>query len=263
MFSIILRNNAGVLKTMEILTSRKNPHIRHFRELGTERSARKKQGEFLCDGRKMLHEALQFGAEVTGILWNGEPDPDIDPAIPAWSADEEMLRYVSPLENSPGPVFSVKILDAKPEDNYQRVLVLENVQDPGNVGTVLRSAAAFGMDLVILTGECADPYNPKTVRATMGAIFRQRFLEMPLSELKACCESRGLPLYGAALREDAKDIRTLPLSRCAVAVGNEGRGLSDTLLSLCDETLIIPMSPNSESLNAAVAASVIMWEMSR
>ena len=248
---------------MELLTSRKNPHIRRFRELGAERSARRRQGEFLCDGRKMLEEALQSGAQVTGILWAGEADPSVDPSIPAWRVDGEMLRYVSPLENSPGPVFSVRIPQPGEEGKIRRALVLENVQDPGNVGTVLRSAAAFGMDLVILVGECADPYNPKTVRATMGAVFRQRFCEMSLPALRERCTEWGLPLYAAALCEGARDIRTLPLGRCAVAVGNEGRGLSRELLEKSDEKLIIPMAPRSESLNAAVAASVIMWEMSR
>ena len=97
----------------------------------------------------------------------------------------------------------------------------------------------------------------------MGAVFRQRFCEMSLPALRERCTEWGLPLYAAALCEGARDIRTLPLGRCAVAVGNEGRGLSRELLEKSDEKLIIPMAPRSESLNAAVAASVIMWEMSR
>ena len=135
------------------------------------------------------------------------------------------------------------------------------MQDPGNVGTVIRTANAFGIDAVILTGDCADLYQPKTVRSTMGAIFRQTVLQMPLSELPAFLRGQGLPLYGAALAAEAEDVRALSLAHAAVAVGSEGKGLSGELLSLCEKKIILPMRPDSESLNAAVAASVLMWEM--
>ena len=140
-------------------------------------------------------------------------------------------------------------------------MVLENVQDPGNVGTVIRSASAFSVPAVILTGNCADLYSPKTVRASMGAIFRQTVLEIPVEELRDfLCEYR-LPLYAAVLDPEAVDMRTVNLSEAAVAVGSEGRGLSPQLLACCEKKIIIPMDPRSESLNAAIAASLIMWEM--
>ena len=116
---------------------------------------------------------------------------------------------------------------------------------------------------MILTGDCADPYNPKTVRAAMGALFRQPLLELPLPELSGRLEEWDLPLYGAALSPEAEDVRKISLRECAVAVGNEGNGLTDTFLSRCGKKLIIPMTPGSESLNAAVAASLVMWEMTR
>ena len=116
---------------------------------------------------------------------------------------------------------------------------------------------------MILTGDCADLYHPKTVRATMGAIFRQKVLELDTAYLKDFLRDQGLPLYAAALDERAKDLRQVSLRRAAVAVGSEGQGLSKAFLDLCDETVIIPMNPDSESLNAAVAAAVLMWEASR
>ncbi len=248
---------------MEYLTSRKNKHICRFRALGAERSLRRESGEFLCDGGKLLDEALAAGAELTGILWGGEPARSVPEGVPAYQAPPELLRWASPLENSPGPLFTVRRRPESEPAAPRRVLVLENVQDPGNVGTVLRTAAAFGADLVALTGECADPCNPKTVRASMGAVFRQPFRELTLEELGERLARWGLPLYGAALAADAADVRSLPLTRCAVAVGNEGQGLSAELLARCAGKLIIPMAPESESLNAAVAASVILWEMCR
>ena len=160
------------------------------------------------------------------------------------------------------PIFAVRMRRIGAA-RLKNAIVLEGVQDPGNVGTVIRTANAFGVDAVILTGACADLYNPKTVRATMGAIFRQRVLELPLAELRAALDENGLPLYGAALSETARDFREMLLDKAAVAVGSEGNGLSTELLAICDGQLIIPMRPDSESLNAGVAASVIMWEMSR
>ncbi len=248
---------------METITSRKNALIRHFRSLGEERSYRRKSGEYLCDGLKQLREALDNGVDISHVLCTAATAGEIPPGLSASLVDEELLRYVSPLENSPGPVFSVRMNAAALPEKPERVLVLENVQDPGNVGTVLRTAAAFGIELVVLCGECADPYNPKTVRSTMGAMFRQRFVSMSRQELTAKLREWALPLYGAALSSRAKDIGEFNLSRCAVAVGNEGHGLSREFLAECAGELIIPMAPDSESLNAAVAASVIMWEMSR
>ena len=148
-------------------------------------------------------------------------------------------------------------------ETVRRAIVLENVQDPGNVGTVLRTASAFSIGAVVLTGDCADLYSPKTVRATMGAVFRQRVLRLDRSELPAWLEEHGLPLYGAALSKDAQDLRGLDLTHAAVAVGSEGQGLSPELLALCRGEVIIPMDARSESLNAAVAAALLMWEMNR
>ena len=145
----------------------------------------------------------------------------------------------------------------------QKVLALEAVQDPGNVGTVLRTADAFGIDLVVLLDGCADLYAPKTVRAAMGAVFRQPAIVMDREAFVSFCRGQNLPLYGAALSSRAQDLRKLDLSRAAVVIGSEGQGLSRTMLDACDGELIIPMTGEAESLNAAVAAAIVMWEMQR
>lgn len=249
---------------MTEITSRKNEYIRHLRQLSTERSYRTERGEYLCDGLKLLKEAVQFGARVTSVLWKDMPqivsglDCDAQYIAPA-----ELFDYVSPMKNSPGPIFAVSIPERDEALPITRAIVLENVQDPGNVGTVIRTANAFGIDAVILTGDCADLYNPKTVRSTMGAIFRQRVIGCSLDELMPILSRNALPLYGAALTDRAVSILAVDVKHAAVAVGSEGRGLSEKLLDLCDKPIIIPMQPDSESLNAAVAASVIMWEMAR
>ena len=140
--------------------------------------------------------------------------------------------------------------------------MLDGVQDPGNVGTILRTADAFGARVIVLPG-CADLHNPKTLRAGMGVHFRTEIYRCTLEELTALLKEAGLPLYGAALREDTADVREVDLRRCAMAVGSEGRGLSAAVLAACDKTVRIPMDPRCESLNAASAASVLLWEAAR
>ena len=251
----------AVRGTLERLTSRKNPLIAHLRLLGTDRAYRRERGEFLCDGEKLLREALLWRAEITSVLWCGEPTVQV-PCDRQVLVDRTLLDYVSPLKSAANVLFSVRI---RPWDDAApgRVLVLETIQDPGNLGTILRTANALWIDTVILTGECADPYNPKTVRAGMGAVFRQRCLEMERSALDSYLRTHALKLYGAALSPRSADIRETDLHAAAIAIGSEGQGLSGELLSMCAGELIIPMRADCESLNAAIAAAIIMWEMQK
>jgi TrmH family RNA methyltransferase len=216
----------------------------------------------VCEGTKLLREALQRGIAVSTVVaeeettWN-EPLPCERLLL----VPPELLAYVSTQQNPDGLLFTCALPRLSAAEGGR--ILLENVQDPGNVGTILRTANAFAIDAVILTGDCADPYHPKTVRATMGAIFRQQILRLDLPALKGFLADQGLPLYGAALDPAARDVRHVKLQNAAVAIGSEGKGLSEELLGLCRETLLIPMQPDSESLNAAVAAAIVMWEMSR
>lgn len=146
----------------------------------------------------------------------------------------------------------------------ERVCALDNVRDPGNVGTILRSAAAFGFDRVILWG-CADLYNPKTVRASMGALFKIKttVVEEPVQLIKELKNS-GRRVIATALAQNSMTLGKDKIfaSDCPV-IGNEGHGISEEILNACDATMIIPMSGRTESLNAAVAAAVVLWEYGR
>ena len=248
---------------MEKITSRKNAYIMRLRALANDAELRRSEGEYLCDGLKLLEEALHKGAVIRSVLWKGEAKniPGLDGAK-QYAASEELFDYASPMKNSPGPVFTVTMPRMNGAD-FNCAVLLENVQDPGNVGTVIRTAAAMGVKTVILCGACADVYSPKTARATMGAIFSEHIIRMDIDSAAELIHSRGMKLYGAALSDRAKDIRELELKNAVVAIGSEGRGLSPQLLGLCDGELIIPMAPGSESLNAAVAASIVLWEMAR
>lgn len=138
-----------------------------------------------------------------------------------------------------------------------------SVRDPGNLGTLIRSASAMGIDLLLLSDDCADLYNPRTIRGAMGALFSLPTLT--LSDMTASVDAlkaEGYTVCAAALREDALDIRQLEInaSTCFV-VGNEGHGLPDELIDRCTRTVIIPMRKGSESLNVASASTLLLWEM--
>ena len=245
---------------MEQITSRQNKIISHFRALGRERAYREERREYVCDGEKLLAEALRWGAEITAVLVSRELSLALPCRTACYGVSQELLDYASPLKNCPGVLFSVRM--KKPASTAPKtVLVLETIQDPGNLGTIIRTANALRMDTVVLCGNCADLYNPKTTRAAMGAIFRQQVLPVPLCELSETLGAWGLRLYGAALSENASDIRDLELANVAIAIGSEGQGLSLELRELCDGELIIPMNEACESLNAACAAAIVMWEI--
>ena len=248
---------------MERLTSRKSAVIRAFRDLARSSAAREEKGLFLCDGQKLLQEALRSGASVETVLWKENRAADLPPFPQEALLPADLFDYVSPMSNSPGPLFSVRMPSAPDLYKVRRVLALEELQDPGNVGTVLRTADAFGVDLVVLLEGCADLYAPKTVRASMGAVFRQAAVRMDAEAFISFCREKNLPLWGAALTDTARDLRLLPLDPAAVLIGSEGHGLSRELLRACDGEIIIPMSGEAESLNAAVAAAIVMWEMQR
>ena len=247
---------------MEKLTSRKNPLIRHLRLLGSDTAYRTEQGEYVLDGVKLLQEAMTFGAKINTVLWAGEAKFSVSNAD-EYIAPKDLVEYASPLKNSPGPVFTVSMPKQSVPNVLKKVIVLEHVQDPGNVGTVIRTANALGMDAVILAGNCASLYGAKTARAAMGALFRQCVLEMSSEEAVALLHTHHLKVYGAALSNRAVDVRTVCLDDAAFVVGSEGQGLSAEMLGLCDGEVIIPMQPGSESLNAGVAASILMWELAR
>ena len=250
----------------ETITSRQNPLMTHLRKLTSSRSYRKKSGEYLCDGTKLLAEALKWGAEVkTAVFSEGVDIPPLPDGVRAVRVSEELMRSVSPMETPQGALFTVALPEVQlPETlSGKHYLVLDGVQDPGNVGTILRTADAFDCDGVFLVNACADLYNPKTARATMGAIFRREAYTVTAEELFALLRKSGVPLYGTALRDDTVPLAETNLARAAVAIGSEGRGLSQQVLDECAKTLKIPMNPRCESLNAAIAATVVLWEMYR
>lgn len=250
----------------ERITSRKNPLMTQIRKLVSSRSFRREQGLFLGDGIKLLEEAARWsGGLTTVVAAEGTALPALPDGVRLVEVPGDVMTSISPMESPQGALFLSRMPRTAPPERLEgdRYLILDGLQDPGNVGTIWRTADALGADGVILVNGCADPWNPKTVRATMGACFRLPVYEVTGEELPALLERSGLPLYATALREDTVDIKTADLSRSAVVIGSEGKGVSDRLLELSQRTLKIPMRERCESLNAAAAATVVLWEMGR
>ncbi len=250
----------------EIITSRTNPLLSRVRKLNSRRAFRRAEGAFAAEGPKLLGEALRWGGELEAVICAaGVPLPELPAQVRVAEVGDALLASIADTQSPQGIVFICKGKSLTVPDRLagRRYLLLDGVQDPGNVGTIWRTADAFGADGLILCGGCADPWSPKTVRATMGAVFRLPVYECSLEEAAGRLAQAGVPLYAAALREDTVDVRAVPLDRAAVVIGSEGRGVSQEALERCWKTVKIPMRDRCESLNAAVAASVALWEMAR
>ena len=247
----------------ERITSRANPFMVHIRKLASSRAHRYETGEYLGDGVKLLEEAVRWKAELTAVVYTpGTVLPPLEAAVRQVEVPADVMRSISPMEAPQGVLFLARISDlAAPEVlPGRRYLALEGVQDPGNVGTILRTADAYEADGVILLPGCADVYNHKTVRSSMGAVFRLPVWSCSLSQLRELAERSVLPLLGAALREDTVDVREADLREGIILLGSEGKGLSREALSACGQTVRIPMAGRCESLNVAAAAATLLWE---
>ncbi len=249
---------------LERITSRQNPLLVRLKKLGSDKKSRREAGCFLCEGVKLVEEALRWHAQVeTLVLAEGTcPPPGLPGDTRLVEVPADVLKSVSTVDTPQGMLAVCRTPALHPPERLVpgRYLVLDGVQDPGNVGTIWRTADAFGADGVFLLPGCAEPYSPKTVRATMGACFRLPLWEIGLAELTALLRGANMPLYATALRADTADLRAADLRRAAVVIGSEGRGVSQPVLDACALTLKIPMRERCESLNAAVAASVVLWE---
>ncbi len=246
----------------ELISSRGNPLVGHFKKLAASRAYREESGEFPGDGRKLLQEAVRWGAEVKTVLYTGDVPPEV-PGARLVQVTESVMQAASRMDTPQDVLFSCRLpKQGLPDPLPAQFVVLDGVQDPGNVGTILRTADAMDCDVLVLPG-CADLFSPKTVRAAMGVHFRRALRRCSLEELSARTKAEHIPLYATALREDTVDLRKVALNRAAVVIGSEGRGISPEVMACCTAALKIPMSPRCESLNAAAAATIVLWEMAR
>ncbi|MBE6917943.1 MAG: RNA methyltransferase [Ruminococcaceae bacterium] len=242
------------------ITARKNPLIQQVRRLLSSKKEREQAGLFVADGTKLLQEAVNhFDGLDTVILTDGV-QVQLPEAVKLVRVPEEIMAYISPMETPQGALFLCRLPQPKPFVPAAGMLLLDGIQDPGNLGTILRTADALDVPVVLLEG-CADPYSHKTVRASMGAVFRVQPIQADWETVRTACAENGITIAATALSERAQDIRNAPISTMAVAIGSEGRGVRSEILENAGAELIIPMNAHCESLNAAVAATIVMWQM--
>lgn len=247
---------------METITSRQNPLFQKIRKLNTSNSFRRQQGLFVCEGPKLLEEAGKWEAPIETVITAQGQEFSVPAGVRQVETPADVLAALADTETPQGVVFTCRLPDLALPGKLEkgRYLVLDGVQDPGNLGTVWRTADAFGASGLILTGNCADPFGPKALRASMGACFRLPVWRGERQGVAELLKSSGIPLYATALRADTVDVREADLTGAAVVIGSEGKGISEEMLALCEKTLKIPMEDKCESLNAAVAAAVVLWE---
>ena len=244
------------------ITARKNPLLQQVRRLLQSRKEREESGLFVADGTKLLKEAVTYWDGLDTVILSDGVQAQLPESVRVVRVPEDVMASVSPMQAPQGALFLCRLPQKTEFVPQAGMLLLDGIQDPGNLGTILRTADALGVPVALLEG-CADPYNHKTVRASMGAVFRCPVVSTTWEAAKAACGAAGIGVAVTALTDRASDIRKADLGRMAVVIGSEGQGVRPQILAQADAELIIPMNPHCESLNAAVAASIVMWEMKR
>ena len=242
------------------ITSRKNPLLQQVKKLLSSRKERENAGLFVADGTKLLQEAARFYPGLDTVILSDGVEAELPSNVRLVRVPEDVMASVSPMEAPQGAVFLCRLPEKQPVVAKAPMLLLDGIQDPGNLGTMLRTADALQVPVVLLEG-CADPYSHKVVRASMGAVFRTPVVQSTWEEVSAVLRQAAIPVAVTALSDRACDIRRAPVQNMAVVIGSEGRGVRPEILAAADHELIIPMNGNCESLNAAVAAAIVLWQM--
>lgn len=250
----------------EILTSKDNEQVKYLKKLLEKPAFCKQEGLFVAEGVKLSLDAAESGLDLVNIYYTEEAQKRW-PALDTLGCKKQLIsaqvaQKLSGMPSAQG-VFALCRMPrpaASDIDPAGRYIALEAVQDPANMGAILRSAAAFGYDGVILSAGCAEPFGQKAMRASMGAVFKLPLIRTEdLPALLGQLADRGMAT-GAAALYDSVDIREFrPEGGLVIAIGNEGQGLTDETIAACRQSIRIPIR-GMESLNAAVAASILMWE---
>lgn len=246
--------------TEQRITSRKNPLLQQVKKLLSSRKAREEAGLFAADGVKLLGEAVRWYPGLDTVILSEGVHADVPESVRLFRVPEDVMASISPMESPQGALFLCRLPEKKAYEPHPGCLLLDGIQDPGNLGTILRTADALDIPVALLEG-CADPYSHKVVRASMGAVLRTQPVLTTWEEAKTACAQTGIPIAVTALSQRAKDLRQAPLSRMTVVIGSEGQGVRQEILDSADAELVIPMNPHCESLNAAIASAIVMWQM--
>lgn len=246
----------------ERITSRKNPLLQQVKKLLSSRKDREECGLFVADGTKLLDEAVKYWPDLETVILSDGVQVQLPGHVRVVRVPADVMESISPMRSPQGALFVCRLPEEKIFAPEKGMLLLDGIQDPGNLGTILRTADALNVKVALLEG-CADPYSHKVVRASMGAVFRSQPVMTTWEQARVACADAGIPVAVTALSERARDLRTVPLEDMTVVIGSEGQGVRQEILDKAGAELIIPMNSHCESLNAAVAATIVMWQMTK
>ncbi len=242
------------------ITSRKNPLLQQVKKLFFSRKARQESGLFAADGTKLLAEAVKWCPGLDTVILSEGVKAEVPGQVKLIRVPQDVMASISPMESPQGAVFLCRFPEKTAFVPRGGSLLLDGIQDPGNLGTILRTADALNIPVALLEG-CADPYSHKVVRASMGAVLRTPVVQLTWEEAFAACQAQGIGIGVTALSDTARDLRQANLGAMAVVIGSEGQGVRKEILEAAQNHLIIPMEARCESLNAAIAAAIVMWQM--
>ena len=243
-----------------IITSLDNEKVKKYKKLSMKKY-RDQYHEYIVEGMHLVLEAYKKGVVLEVLL---EENVSLPFQVPYVYLSADVMKAISNLESVP----DIMALCKKKEDCEivgNRILLLDELQDPGNLGTIIRSAVAFGIDTIILSENTVDLYNPKVLRATQGMIFHTNIISMDAKNAISYCHQNNYTVYGTSVLY-GKDVRSLARKdkeKFLLIVGNEGNGVRPEILELCDQNLFISMNEAVESLNVGVACSILLYEMEK
>lgn len=261
---------------MQKITSKDNPNIKLYVKLAGGKKYRKENGLFTLEGVRLVEDAVKENAELHSVFvtesytkklaQQGEA-LNFPNSVKVFEVPDEIGNKMSSTDSAQGVFAICKCLEKSHFNDTVKqggkYLLLHSIQDPGNLGTIIRTADAVGIDAVFLA-DCCDLYNPKVVRSTMGSLFRLNVSEIKFDEFFHVFAERGVPSFAAVIDSDAASLTDCDFSRGGVIlIGNEGNGLPREVSGMCTERLTIKMQGNVNSLNAAMAAGIIMWELAK
>lgn len=240
-----------------IYTSTDNKKIKELKKLNIKKY-RDQSNSFLVEGEHLVLEAYKKGLLEELFL---EENTKLDLDVKTSYLSRNVIKFISELDNPSIIIGLCKKVEEKETGN--KVLVLDDIQDPGNFGTIIRSAVAFNIDTIVVSNNTVDLYNSKVIRASQGMLFNINIIRRDLNVFVPELKKEGYQIYATKVN-GGKSLKTIEkMEKFAIIMGNEGAGVSDNLMSLANEYLYIDMNSNCESLNVAVATSIILYELDK
>ncbi|MEQ6375712.1 RNA methyltransferase [Bacillaceae bacterium S4-13-56] len=244
----------------DLITSKQNPKMKEWKKL-KQKKERYKTQRYLVEGEHLIEEAIQSNVTVETIIIEEsyQGHVPISSNIQIYTVTKTLFQEISDTE-SPQGIAGIVVMNAEelPAES-QRILLLDRIQDPGNLGTMIRTADAAGFDAVVLGDGCVDLFNSKVIRSTQGSLFHLPFLQKSLEEIIPTLKKSGFQVWGTALENSSPYQEATPTLPLALLLGNEGAGVSKDLLELTDHNVKIPIYGKAESLNVSIAAAILMY----